>query len=282
MDVGIGLPSTIPGTDGARVIEWGRRAERAGFASVGTIDRIAFDNYEPLITLAAVAGVTERIRLITSIMIVPNRANAALLAKQAASVDRLSGGRLVLGMAVGGRDDDFTEPHAPMAGRGARFVAMLEEMREIWAGGGPIGPRPAKGGPSVIIGGGADVSFERAARYGDGWIAGGADPQALAGMVGKARAAWSRQGREGLPKIMALAYYALGPGARDAARTYLPDYYGFMGATPDMAEQMALTEADAVRGALSSFADAGCDELILFPCSAELDQVDLLAEAAFK
>src|SRR5262245_37625801 len=99
MEVAIGLPSTIRGVEGAQVVEWARRAEAAGFSSLGTIDRIVYGNYDPLIALAAAAAVTERIRLVTSILILPLRTNTALMAKQAATVQRMSGGRLVLGLA---------------------------------------------------------------------------------------------------------------------------------------------------------------------------------------
>ena len=286
MQVAIGLPATIPGVEGTQVVEWARRAEQRGFSSLGVIDRIVYDNYEPLIALAAAAAVTERIRLASTIAIAPYRGNGALLAKQAASIDRLSGGRLVLGLAVGGRPDDFEASGDPLAGRGRRFEEMLQEMKQIWAGdsrgfAGAIGPRPVReDGPEVIIGGGTDAAFRRAATYGSGWIMGGGDPQGFAGAAERVRAEWARQGRADSPRLLALAYYSLGPQAAENARSYISDYYGFIGVKPDMAEQMTMTDADAVRGAIRLYAEAGCDELVLFPCAPGLDQVDLLADAA--
>jgi alkanesulfonate monooxygenase SsuD/methylene tetrahydromethanopterin reductase-like flavin-dependent oxidoreductase (luciferase family) len=105
--IGIGLPTTIPGVTGQQVIEWAKRADAAGFSSLGTIDRIVYANYESLVAIAAAAAVTERISLTPSILIVPYRVSAAIVAKQAATVHALSGGRLVLGVGVGGREDDY-------------------------------------------------------------------------------------------------------------------------------------------------------------------------------
>ena len=118
MDVGIGLPSTIRGATREQLLEWARRAEARGFSSLGTIDRIVYGNYEPLVALAAAGAVTERIKLLTSVLLAPTRRSGALLAKQAASVDALSGGRLVLGVAVGGREDDFEVAGAEFGARG--------------------------------------------------------------------------------------------------------------------------------------------------------------------
>src|SRR6266567_7665899 len=126
MDVGIGLPATIPGVGRDALLDWARRAEARGFSSLGTIDRIVYANYEPLIALAAAAAVTERIRLATTILIAPYRANAALVAKQAATLDHLSGGRLVLGVAVGGREDDYEVSGVDFHTRGRRLDEMLD------------------------------------------------------------------------------------------------------------------------------------------------------------
>ena len=102
MDIGIGLPNTIPGADGKTLLGWARRAEERGFSSLATIDRVAYPNYDSLITLAAAGAVTERIGLLTNILLAPSR-NTALLAKESVSVDQISGGRLTLGLGVGGR-----------------------------------------------------------------------------------------------------------------------------------------------------------------------------------
>jgi alkanesulfonate monooxygenase SsuD/methylene tetrahydromethanopterin reductase-like flavin-dependent oxidoreductase (luciferase family) len=275
MEVGIGLPATIRGVTGEQLLEWARRADARGFSTLGTIDRVVYANYEPLIALAAAAAVTERIRLTTAILLAPVRANGALLAKQAATVDNLSNGRLVFGVAVGGREDDYTVSHVDFHRRGRIFDEMLAEWEQIWAG-DEIGP-DAK--PSLIIGGTADVAFERAARYGDGWIMGGGAPDRFAGFVEKLEAAWEKAGRDGAPRKLALAYFALGDHAQEDANSYLRDYYSFLGEYADQVAASAATDPETVQQYVKAFSDAGCDELILFPSNPDPDQVDLLAEA---
>ena len=127
MDVGIGLPNTIPGTDGRLVVEWARRADGGPFSTLGVLDRLAYDSIDPFAALAAAAGVTERIGLATMIAIGPLR-NAALLAKQAASVDALSGQRLTLGLAVGARLDDYETAQVDHRGRGPRLSEQLAAL----------------------------------------------------------------------------------------------------------------------------------------------------------
>src|SRR5213592_465091 len=134
MEIGIGLPATVPGVGRDDLLAWARRAEERGFSSLGTIDRLVYPNFEPLVALAAAAAVTERVRLTTDILLAPLRGNGAVLAKQAATVDALSNGRLTLGIAVGGRPDDFEAAGVPFHERGALMDDMLDEMKQVWAG----------------------------------------------------------------------------------------------------------------------------------------------------
>lgn len=281
MEVGIGLPNAVGGVDRAGIIEWSRRAEAAGFSSLGTLDRIVYANYESLIALAAAAAVTERIGLVTDILIAPLRANTALFAKQAATIDALSGGRLTLGLAVGGRPDDYEVSGVDFHGRGRRFDRQLEQMTAIWKGEGGVGPAPARGGrPGLLIGGQNDAAFRRAARYADGWTMGGGGPDMLAGGLEKLNTAWSAAGREGKPRTVALFYFALGEDADRIANESLGHYYSFLG---DIAQQIAAGAAKdvaTVRQYVAAFEAAGADEVICFPASADPEQVDRLADAA--
>ncbi len=284
MEIGIGLPNTIPGVDGKAIAEWARRAEAAGFSTLGTIDRLVYSNLEPLVALSAAAAVTERIRLTTAILLAPLRENAAALAKQAASLQALSNGRLVLGMAVGGREDDYEAAGLPMGGRGGRFEEMLDEMGEIWSGAekgfaGPIGPDVRDDPPKVIIGGGADVAYRRAAEHA-GWIMGGGPPAVFAASTPKLQAAWSAASRDGKPYAGVLGYFALGPNAAQDAEQNIGGYYGWLGEYASGVVDSVAKDAETVQAYVKAFADAGADELILFPSSSDPKQVDLLAAAA--
>jgi alkanesulfonate monooxygenase SsuD/methylene tetrahydromethanopterin reductase-like flavin-dependent oxidoreductase (luciferase family) len=279
MDVAIGLPNAVPGTTGGQLVEWARRADARGFSSLGTIDRIVYGNYEPLVALSVAAAVTERIGLCTSVLLGPLRTNPTLLAKQALSLHAASGGRFTLGIGLGGRDDDFEASGVPTRSRGKALDAALERIKEVWEG-DEIGPS-AQGSPGLVVGGSVDASFKRSARFGDGWIAGGAPPEQFGEMAGKAKAAWAKAGRKDGPRLMGLTYYSLGDSAEAEARSYLGDYYAFLGeqGAAYMASAAA-KDAGVVKERIAAFDAAGCDELIFFPSSADPDQVDLLAEAA--
>ena len=281
MEVGIGLPSAVRGVDRSGIVEWARRAEQAGFSSLGTLDRIAYPNYESLIALAAAAAVTERIGLMTDILIAPLRSNTALLAKQAATIDSLSGGRLTLGLAVGGRADDFELSGVDFYRRGHIFEQQLNEMTSIWRGETSVGPAPATGDrPGLLVGGSSDAAFQRAARHADGWTMGGGTPDMFAQALEKLNLVWSAAGRQGTPRTAALLYFVIDDNAEQLAARSLGDYYAFLG---DYAQQIvagAAKSAETVNQYLSAFEAAGADEVICFPASTGVEQVDRLADAA--
>jgi alkanesulfonate monooxygenase SsuD/methylene tetrahydromethanopterin reductase-like flavin-dependent oxidoreductase (luciferase family) len=285
MDIAIGLPNMVPGVDGKALLEFARRADRRGFSSLGTLDRIAYPGYDWLPALAAAAAVTDRIRLVTAILISPLRPNSTLLAKQAATLDNLSGGRLTLGVAVGLREDDYEVSGVPFNGRGKAFERQLEQMKKVWAGDvrgyEPVGPPPARpGGPELIIGGSVDATFERVAEHGDGWIMGAQPPDVFAATAPKVDAAWERAGRSGKPRKLSLAYYGLGPNAEAEAKDDLEHYYGWLGKElAGMIAAGASTSEDQVRSYVQAFEDVGCDELVMFPTSADPEQADMLADA---
>jgi alkanesulfonate monooxygenase SsuD/methylene tetrahydromethanopterin reductase-like flavin-dependent oxidoreductase (luciferase family) len=279
MDIAIGLPAAIPWAHGPELAEWARRAEGRGFSSLGVIDRVVYGNAEPLTALAVAAGATERIGLATAILIAPARKDTTILAKQTASLDAISGGRLTLGLAVGGREDDFVASGASFHERGVRFDEQLSELARIWTG-SSIGPAPARpGGPTLVLGGVAERPIQRVAEYGTGWISGGGGPDMFAAGAERVREQWRRAGRDGVPRLMALTYFALGADAREQADRYLGDYYAFAGPYAEMVAASAAVSERLVREQSLAFEQAGCDELIFFPCSPELTQVELLAAA---
>lgn len=286
MRTGIGLPATVPGVERGQLLDWARAAEERGFAVLGALDRLIYPNWDPLVALAAAAAVTERIELATAIAISPYR-RTAVFAKQAASLDQLSGGRLLLGLGLGSREDDYEAAGVPENRSGDHFERQIEEMRRIWGGeklgfAGGIGPQPVgPDGVTVIVGGGVRASFERAARVGQGWIMGGGAPERFREAAQAVREAWGREGRDGEPRLMALAYFALGDDARERADSYIHDYYAIAG--EELAGQIASSVAvsdEMVQQYLAAFEEAGCHDLILFPCSADPRQVELLAAAA--
>jgi len=284
MKIGVGLPATIPNVRGDLIIEWARKAEALGFSSLGIIDRLVYSNCEPLITLAAAAAVTEKIGLMTTIHVAPLR-DTALLAKQAATLDRISGGRLTLGLGVGGRQEEFDAAREQVKGRGARFEDQLELMKKIWSGQKlahnirAIGPAPVQeGGPKILIGGYSPAAISRVGRWGDGFISGRGDPKVAASAFKLAQDSWKANGRQGKPRLVCATYFALGEHAKEDGVSYLRDYYSFAG---PLAEDMAnhlLCKPDEVKVAVDAFSSIGADELIMWPCVAQISQLDLLSK----
>ena len=276
MKIGVGLPTTMADVSGDLLIEWAKRADGGPFSSLGVLDRVAYHNYEPFTALAAAAAVTNRIRLATMIVIAPLR-NTVLLAKQAASLDALSSGRLTLGLAVGARGEDYEVATVEARGRGRRFAEQLEAIRDIWED-GRVGPRPSGTGPQLLVGGSSGEALARMARYSDGYMHGGGPPRAFAGAVARARAAWTDLGRPGQPATWGMGYFALGDGTSERGAAYLRHYYAFTGPFAEKIAAGNLTSPGAIVDFIRGYEDAGCDELVLFPTVSNIDQLDRLAE----
>ncbi|MHC3467406.1 LLM class flavin-dependent oxidoreductase [Streptomyces sp. 7R007] len=279
MNVGIGLPVADP----AGLLTWARRADAGPFSTLGLLDRLVYDNPEPLTALAVLAGATTRVRVQTEVLLAPLR-DTALLAKQAATVDRMTGGRLVLGLGVGGRDDDHRAAGTDPRTRGRRLDAQLALLRRLWSGEpygddvGPIGPAPARpGGPEVLFGGFQPPALERVARWGDGFLA-AAPPSWAGGLFDTVRRFWKEYGRDGAPRIVAQVNVALGPDdVVDDARAAMHAYYAFTGRADTMVAAMLTTPA-GIRDAIDRFTDLGADEVMLYCYGRDPHQVDRLAD----
>jgi alkanesulfonate monooxygenase SsuD/methylene tetrahydromethanopterin reductase-like flavin-dependent oxidoreductase (luciferase family) len=276
MRIGIGLPNGVPGTEAPALLEWARRGEEAAFTSLGVVDRVAYDCYEPMGALAAAATVTSRVKLVTMVVIGPLR-TTALLAKEAAFIDQLSGGRLVLGLSVGARVQDYEAAGIDPRDRGRHLDRQLEDLRAYWEEG--PGPRPAGDrGPQILVGGTSDRGFARMARYADGYVHGGGPPRAFARAAERALAAWEDAGRPGRPDLWGQSYFALGDDARDRGLEYMRDYYAFAGPFAEKIAAGLLTTPQSVAQQVRGYAEAGCDELVLLPAVADPEQADRLAE----
>ncbi len=283
MEIGIGIPNTVPGTTGDQLLAWARAAEARGFSCLASIGAIEYPGYEELTVFAAAAAVTERIRFVSNVLIAPPRSTAEL-AKQAATVDQLSGGRLTLGLGVGWRASDFSLTGRDFSSRGAVFETQLADLVRAWAGEPlaagtrPVSPSPVQRPIPLLIGGMSESTPTRVARHGIGWTAGGLPPDVVAGQAEKVQAAWREAGRDGRARIVALAYFGLGD-TEEASRSAILDYYAPMG--PEVATMIAdgvLRSPEAVRGAVEAFRTAGVDELVLDPTVGDPAQVQLLAE----
>lgn len=287
MRIALGLPSRVASASGELMLEWATRAERAPFSSLVVTDRVVSQALEPLSVLALAAGATKRIRLMTSVVIGPTR-ETTLLARQAATIDILSAGRLTLGVGIGVRKNDYLASGTDFHRRGRRSEEQFALLRRLWAGEklsadtGPIGPSAYRqGGPELLIGGYVPAIAQRIGKWGDGYMApGGGEPQAMVKMWQQILQAWKDNGRKGQPRWVGASYFALGPNAQEHASQYIAHNYGY---NPELAAkrlQSLPKSREAVEESIKRQTDMGVDEFILRPCAEDLDQMDRLAEVA--
>ena len=281
MQIGIGLPNQLRNVRADVIPEWASRAEKAGFSSLGTIGRIAWPGVMDTVALATAAGATRTIGLLTNVLIAPVWP-PVLVAKETASIDGVSGGRLTLGIGLGGREDDFVVEGLGPRGVGKRLDHDLEIYCRVWRGervgelnpAVPAGTRPVP----LLIGGSGHAALERMAHWGVGYIAGAMSVRMVADVFELARTTWKNAGREGSPRLVVIAYFAIGD--IDLGRRSAREYYSIYGhEEADGVAAGVYGGAAAVKDAAQAFADIGADELIFNPTLDDIEEVARLADA---
>ena len=291
MDVGINLPVMAPGLDRARVLEWCARVDAGPWSSLAAGDRVSFPNPELHTLLAAAAVLTERVRLVTNVTVLPIH-HPVELAKQLATVDVLSDGRLTVGVGVGGRQEDYLALDADWdAPKLARLEDGVARLRATWAGEHahpdalrPVEPFPVQSPVPVLAGALGPRSIARAARWADGLLSFsfGLAAAEVAGALDAMREAWAEAGRDGAPRLVTGAFVAVGDDPDAQMETFLRRYLNFLGPAAEHALPVAsLRSPAALRAALARVRDLGADEVLLTPTTVDADEVDRLADAVF-
>lgn len=289
MKIGMTLPSMVAGYGRDTTLAWCRGVDAGPFASLACGERITFHNQEMRVLLAAAAALTSRVRIVPTLYVLPMHP-AALVAKEVATLDVLSGGRVTLCVGVGGREHDYRAVGASFERRFERLDRQVAELRRIWSGEAafdgaqPIGPAPVqKGGPPVWSGAMGPKSLARAARWADG-VMGFAitgDSAEAARSFGLVDAAWREARRRGRAPRISGFWYALGPGAEERLRRYVFDYLRISGEKQARATAAAqrIHSADAFRAALDALEEQGCDEVFLVPTSTDPGELERTCEA---
>ena len=285
MRFGMTLPSMVPEYDRTTTLEWCRRIEDGPYESISVGERITFHNQEQGVLLAAAAALTERVRIIATIVIAPMHP-VPVLAKQATTLDVLSGGRFTLGVGIGGREHDYRSAGASFEHRHQRLDDAVAELRRLWAGeppfegADPVGPPPVQpGGPPILSSSFGPRSLARSSRWADGYAGFtlAADPGELVAVASQVRDAWADVGRTGSPSLMTSFWFSLGPDAVERHRRYVEAYMAYEPVAADfMVGAATLHSPDAVRGAIDAAAAAGFDELMFVPTTSDLAELDRL------
>ena len=288
MKVGICLPYAEPELDRQCLVDWCRAVDAGPFSSLSCGERIIGASRDMRVVLAAAAVLTERVRIVPSLYVLPMH-DAVRAAKEIATLDILSGGRVTLTVGVGGRQDDYRAVGASFARRHARMDEQIAGMRRVWNGepgfeGAPeVGPLPVqKGGPPILSGAMGPLAMARAARWADGvyaWSGNGLQAE-MEALLGRARDAWREAGREPAPRPVGGFWFSLAPDSETRLREYVFDYLRVFGedAARAMAAPMNRNTPEAVADGLDQMEAAGCEEVFLVPATADIAEVERAAE----
>ncbi len=280
-----------PNLDAVTLKAWAHLVDSGPFSSLCWGERMAFDNPESLTLLGAVAAWTDRVHLVTTVLI-PQLHDPVMLAKALATADMLSDGRLTVGLGVGGRHEDYRAAGADPATQTMREMAeRVAVMRRVWSGEKvteatlPVGPPPVQaGGPKLLVGTMGPKTMRHAAGWADG-LAGTTldlDVDKQNELFDVARDAWQQAGRSA-PHLATSFWFAVGDGDEPRAQVHrhLQRYMNWIPA--EIVDAMAPTTgwagtAEQLHAVLQRFADIGTDEVHLIPTSSDIDQVRQVAE----
>lgn len=285
------MPVMEPDLDAPVLREWAKVIDDGPFSSLCWGERIAFDNPEAITLLGALAAWTDRVRLVTTV-IVPQLHDPVMLAKALATGDVLSGGRLTVGLGVGGRREDYEAVGADPAMQTMRGLAdLVAVMTRVWAGEKvtdsivPVGPRPLqKTGPRLLVGTMGAKTVRSAAAWADG-LAGTTldlDTTRQRELYDVALAAWAEANKP-KPLLATSFWFALGDDeeARAQVHRHLRRYMNWIPA--DYVDAMAPTTGWAgndneLARVLTKFDDIGTDEVYLIPTSSDVEQLRRVAD----
>jgi alkanesulfonate monooxygenase SsuD/methylene tetrahydromethanopterin reductase-like flavin-dependent oxidoreductase (luciferase family) len=288
MKIGVCMPYMVRDYDRERILTWARLIDRGPFDSLSCGERMTGHTFEMNTILSAAAAVTERVRIIHSLFVLPMR-SAVLTAKEAATLDVISNGRVAVTVGVGGRENDYRAVGAPFDHRHQRLDEQVEEMKRVWRGepiwdgADEVGPRSPQGANIPLYAGAmGPKAIARAVKWADG-IYGCSMPGDREGhqqIFDMAREAWRAAGRPGKPYLLGSFWYSLAPNAETELKSYVYNYMKYMGddVASFMREAMTRHTTDAIREAIENVRAAGADELLLVPATAHYNEVEKLAE----
>jgi alkanesulfonate monooxygenase SsuD/methylene tetrahydromethanopterin reductase-like flavin-dependent oxidoreductase (luciferase family) len=287
MKIGVCMPYMVRDYDRDRILGWARKVDQGPFDSLSCGERITGHTYEMRTILAAAAAVTERVRLIPALYVLPMH-SAVLSAKEIATLDVISNGRVAVTVGVGGRENDYRAVGAPYTKRHQRMDDQVAEMKRVWRGEpifegadevGPVSPQGAN--IPIYAGAMGPKAIARAAKWADGLYGASmaGDREGHAAMFEMARAAWKDAGRKDKPYLIGSFWCSLAPDAKEGLQSYVYNYLKYVSEDVGRAVASSMTRytPDAVREAIENLRAAGADEVLICPATAHYDEIDGLA-----
>ncbi|WP_336213188.1 LLM class flavin-dependent oxidoreductase [Nonomuraea sp. LPB2021202275-12-8] len=275
--IGVLLPNGVPGCAGDTILTWAKLADQGPFSSLGSADRYVYVNHELMMTMAAAAAVTSRVRLMTAALLPPLRPTA-LFGKQVATLTSLAPGRLSLGVAVGNRVNDYEACGRAWATRGRVLdeqLAFLREMRDLKGEENRIGPECGKF--ELLIGGASAPALRRLVEHGDGLVSAGVKPEIFAFEAHATINAWRDAGKPGRPRLVASTWFSPSEKPGDLADARLASYLA-KGGPPEPVLSGISRGRGGVEKAVRAYRAQGADEVTFFPLVDDVAELEWLAD----